>query len=37
MEAKKNGVNGYIRKPFSSVQLEAKLRVLMFRMSEKAA
>lgn len=37
MEAKRYGVNGYIRKPFSSVQLEAKLRVLMFRMGEKAA
>lgn len=32
MTAKQHGVNGYIRKPFSSVQLEAKLRVLMHRM-----
>lgn len=28
IEAKGSGVSGYIRKPFSSVQLEAKLRVL---------
>jgi two-component system chemotaxis response regulator CheY len=29
LEAKKSGVNGYICKPFSPVQLEAKLRILM--------
>ncbi len=28
IEAKGSGVSGYIRKPFSPVQLEAKLRVL---------
>lgn len=29
IEAKQSGVNGYISKPFSPVQLEAKLRILM--------
>jgi DNA-binding response OmpR family regulator len=29
MEAKDSGVNGYICKPFSPVQLEAKLRILI--------
>jgi DNA-binding response OmpR family regulator len=33
VEAKSSGVSGYIRKPFSPVQLEAKLRVLMARHS----
>ena len=37
MHAKQHGVNGYIRKPFSSIQLEAKLRVLMHRMQNDAA
>lgn len=29
VEAKSSGVTGYIRKPYSPVQLEAKLRILM--------
>ena len=29
MEAKTSGVTGYIRKPFSSKELEAKLRIIM--------
>lgn len=29
VEAKANGVSGYIRKPFSPAQLEAKLRILI--------
>lgn len=29
IEAKSSGVSGYIRKPFSKAQLEAKLRILM--------
>lgn len=32
MEAKTSGVTGYIRKPFSPVQMEAKLRIIMQRM-----
>lgn len=32
IEAKNFGVDGYIRKPYSSVQIEAKLRILMQRM-----
>lgn len=31
IEAKGSGVSGYIRKPFSAVQLEAKLRVLYMK------
>ncbi len=31
VEAKSSGVTGYIRKPFSSVQLEAKLRIVMLK------
>ncbi|MFN3701085.1 MAG: response regulator [Alphaproteobacteria bacterium] len=34
MEAKSSGVNGYIRKPFSLSQLEAKLTILMKRIPE---
>ncbi|MCB1530523.1 MAG: response regulator [Rhodospirillales bacterium] len=34
LKAKAGGVSGYIRKPFSSAQLEVKLRVLMQRMVE---
>lgn len=33
VEAKSSGVTGYIKKPFSSKQLEAKLRILMLRAS----
>lgn len=29
IEAKSSGVSGYIRKPFSKAQLEAKLRIMM--------
>lgn len=36
MEAKESGVSGYIRKPFSPVQLEAKLRILLLRMQSAA-
>ncbi len=32
VEAKSSGVTGYIRKPFSPVQLEAKLRIILQRM-----
>jgi CheY-like chemotaxis protein len=32
IEAKNYGVDGYIRKPYSSIQIEAKLRVMMQRM-----
>lgn len=32
VEAKNFGVDGYIRKPYSSTQIEAKLRVLVQRM-----
>lgn len=32
VEAKSSGVSGYIRKPFSPVQLEAKLRIIKARM-----
>lgn len=31
VDAKNTGVSGYIRKPFSPAQLEAKLRILMQR------
>jgi DNA-binding response OmpR family regulator len=31
IEAKGSGVSAYIRKPFSALQLEAKLRVLHMR------
>lgn len=31
IEAKSSGVTGYIRKPFSIAQLEAKLRIIMRR------
>jgi two-component system chemotaxis response regulator CheY len=34
-EAKSSGVSAYIRKPFSPAQLEAKLRIIKFRMDEK--
>ena len=34
-EAKSSGVTAYIRKPFSPAQLEAKLRIIKFRMDEK--
>ena len=32
IEAKNFGVDGYIRKPYSSIQVEAKLRIMMQRM-----
>ena len=32
IEAKNFGVDGYIRKPYSSTQIEAKLRILLQRM-----
>jgi CheY-like chemotaxis protein len=32
IEAKNFGVDGYIRKPYSSTQVEAKLRIMMQRM-----
>ncbi len=32
MEARSTGVNGYIRKPFSPQQIEAKLRILATRL-----
>ena len=32
IEAKNFGVSGYIRKPYSSTQIEAKLRILLQRM-----
>ncbi len=31
MEAKNHGVDGYIRKPYSSAQVEARLRIVMQR------
>lgn len=34
-EAKSSGVSAYIRKPFSPAQLEAKLRIIKYRMDEK--
>ena len=34
LEAKNSGVTGYIRKPFSHVQLEAKLRIIIQKMPE---
>ena len=36
VEAKSSGVTGYISKPFSPQQLEAKLRIILHRM-EKAS
>jgi DNA-binding response OmpR family regulator len=33
VEAKTSGVTGYIRKPFSHKQLEAKLRIILQRMA----
>lgn len=36
IEAKGCGVSGYIRKPFSAVQLEAKLRVLYMKSLQNA-
>ena len=33
VEAKGSGVTGYIRKPFSPAQLEAKLRIVLQRMA----
>ncbi|MEZ5814139.1 MAG: response regulator [Alphaproteobacteria bacterium] len=33
VEAKSSGVTGYIRKPFSSKQLEAKLRIILYKMA----
>lgn len=35
IEAKSSGVTGYIAKPFSPQQLEAKLRIVMHRMDSK--
>ncbi|NCT40501.1 MAG: response regulator [Alphaproteobacteria bacterium] len=34
VEAKSSGVSAYISKPFSPVQLEAKLRILLARMAK---
>ena len=34
VEAKSSGVTAYITKPFSPVQLEAKLRIIMHRMQK---
>ncbi|HBR67966.1 MAG TPA: hypothetical protein DEA55_01155 [Rhodospirillaceae bacterium] len=34
VEAKTSGVTGYIKKPFSAAQLEAKLRVVVHKMAE---
>ncbi|MGB0719455.1 MAG: response regulator [Bdellovibrionales bacterium] len=36
LEAKACGVTGYISKPFSTQQLEAKLRIVAHRMGDKA-
>ncbi len=36
MEAKLSGVSGYIAKPFSPDQLEAKIRSILFRMAQTA-
>jgi len=36
VEAKASGVTGYISKPFSPQQLEAKLRIIMHRMQQDA-
>lgn len=33
VEAKSSGVTGYIRKPFSAAQLEAKIRIVMQKMA----
>jgi two-component system chemotaxis response regulator CheY len=33
VEAKSSGVTGYIRKPFSPKQLEAKLKIIMHKMA----
>lgn len=35
VEAKSSGVTGYISKPFSPQQLEAKLRIVLHRMAQK--
>jgi DNA-binding response OmpR family regulator len=35
-EAKSAGVTGYIRKPFSARQLEAKLRIILQRNEQSA-
>lgn len=35
VEAKSSGVTGYIRKPFSMTQLEAKLRILAHNQNQK--
>lgn len=37
MEAKSSGVTGYIRKPFSPAQLEAKLRITLKRAEMESA
>ncbi len=37
VEAKSSGVTAYIRKPFSSAELEAKLRIIMQKARRKAA
>lgn len=37
VEAKASGVTGYIGKPFSSQQLEAKLRIILHKMKMKDA
>jgi len=34
LEAKSSGVTAYIRKPYSAVQLEAKLRIVMKKMDK---
>lgn len=36
MEAKSSGVTGYISKPFSATQLEAKLRIILQRIRKAA-
>ena len=33
VEAKSSGVTAYIRKPFSPKQLEAKLRIILYKMA----
>lgn len=35
VEAKSSGVTGYVSKPFSAQQLEAKLRIILHRMNKK--
>lgn len=34
LEARNNGVSGYISKPFTAQQLEAKLRIVLHRMAK---